>query len=430
MTETHGLSLKRIMGYTAVVLATLALLFVLYRLGKVVLLFVLSIIVAAALRKGVLALENWRIPRGLAILIWYLVVVVVLGLGIYLLGGSLRDELQSIDKEVPQRYDALLNRYQQGGAPWQQALARRLPDTDMVIQSLGEGGAAEIGFQIAGLTSGILNVAVSLVAILTLTFYWLVDQERFERLWLTLLPVQQRAIARHTWQGIEHRVGAYVRSEAAQFVITIAVIWIAFRLLRVPFATLYALYAGVVQLIPWVGLPLTLLPLALMVFTEPWWLIAATGVVIVVLGVIMDRVVEPRLRGDAVVHPILVVVALMILGEVSGILGMLIALPLAATLQIVLAELVRVSTSPKALTAAIESTQVQELQTRIDRLRELIPADVEQRRAAEGMMARLQELLDRTDDILRERATAAERDRMRPVNRRRLRPLFQRTKAS
>ena len=430
MTEQHGLSMKRLMGYTAIVLATLALLLVFYRLGQVVLLFVLSIIIAAALHKGVLALENRRVPRGLAILAWYLVIIGVLGLGVYLLGGPLGKELRTIGEEFPQRYDQWIGRYQTADGSWRQALAQRLPTTETVIQSLGEGGATEIGFQIAGFTSGIITVVVSLVAILTLTFYWLIDQDRFERLWLTLLPVQQRAIARHTWRGIEHQVGAYVRSEAAQFVLTITVLWIAFRLLGVPYPSLYALYAGVVQLIPWIGIPLTLLPLGLMLFSDPWWLILATGGVIVVVGTLMDQVVEPRLRGDAVVHPILTVLALMILGEASGVLGMLIALPLAATIQIVLRELVRVSTSHKTGTVSMEATQLRDLRTRIERLWEEMPADQEHRREAAGMLARLHALLDRTEEVIHERATLADRSGARDTRSQRVAATLQRPKAS
>ena len=427
MTETHGLTLKRITGYTAIVVSTLAILFVLYRLGEVVLLFVLSIVVAAALHKGVIALESRRVPRSLAILFWYVVVIGVLGLGIYVLGGALKNELQTISEELPQRYDVIINHYQQHGTSWEKALAQRLPDTNTVIRSLGQDGAAEIGFEIAGFTSGILNTLISLVIILTLTFYWLADQERFERLWLSLLPVQQRAIARNTWQGIEYRVGAYVRSEVTQFALTIALLWFALNLLHAPFPTLYAIYGGIVQLIPWVGIPLALLPLALMLFSTPLWMIVVIAAVIIALGIFMDQIIEPRLRGDAVVHPILTVLALMIMGELSGILGMVIALPLAATFQIVLNEVVRFSTAPRTMTASAETTQLKNLRDQFERLRETIPEDEEHRREVEGMLARIEDLMDRTEEVVRERV-ASQRGAL-PTARRRL-PLLSRTRPS
>ncbi len=423
MTEIR-VSYKRIMGLTAVVMTTLMVLYVVYRLNAVVLLFVLSVIVATPLRKGVVMLEERRIPRGLAILFWYLVILGVIGLGIYTLGAPLTTELQQISDTFPEGYDRFISRFQNTDTGWQQFIAQRLPTTDTVIESLAKGGATDIGFQIAGLTSSIFGLLLSLIAILTLTFYWLVDQDRFERLWLTLLPVQERAVARHAWRDIEFRVGAYVRSEAAQFVLTITVLWLLFNALGVPYPTLYALFAGVVQLIPWVGLLLALLPIAILILAVPWWLALLTASVIVVVGILMERLVEPRLCGEAPVHPIISVIALMILGEASGILGMLIALPLAATLQSILSEILRSNRAPRGMSSSAESSKLEEMQRRLDALRTRVPEDGTERHAMDGMLSRLQELIQRTEAIARDRATAAERTRMARTT------PFQRRKAS
>ncbi len=423
MTEIR-VSYKRIMGLTAVVMTTLMVLYVLYRLNAVVLLFILSVIVATPLRKGVVMLEDRRIPRGVAILVWYLVILGVIGLGIYALGAPLTTELQQISDTFPEGYDRFISRFQNTDTGWQQFIAQRLPTTDTVIESLAKGGATDIGFQIAGLTSSIFNLLLSLIAILTLTFYWLVDQDRFERLWLTLLPVQERAVARHAWRDIEFRVGAYVRSEAAQFVLTITLLWLLFNALGIPYPTLFALFAGVVQLIPWVGLLLALLPIAILILAVPWWLALLTALVIVVVGILMERLVEPRLCGEAPVHPIISVIALMILGEASGILGMLIALPLAATLQSILSEILRSNRAPRAMSSSAESSKLEEMQRRLDALRTRVPEDGTERHAMDGMLSRLQELIQRTEAIARERATAAERTRMARTT------PFQRRKAS
>lgn len=411
MSDTHGLSFKRIAGYTAIVMATLALLFVLAKLGQVVLLFVLSIIVAAALRQGVLWLERRRVPRGIAILLWYLLIIGVIALGVWLLGTALGNEMQRLTDLLPQAYDRLLERYQHSQVAWQQAVAQRLPSTNTFLQSLGEGGASDVGFQIAGVAGSIVNVIISLVAILTLTFYWLADQERFERLWLMLLPAQERTVARHVWRNIEQRVGAYVRSEFVQLVLTIGCLWVAFSSIGTPFPTLYALYAGIVQLIPWIGIPLTLLPLAVMALNIPWWIALGTAAAIIVVGIVMDRVIEPRLCGTSPVHPILSVVALMLLGEASGVLGMLIALPLAATLQTVLSEIIIFTTSSKASATALGPEQIADIQARVERLREEI-IHTENPREAEGLLARLQVLLDQTAEVVDTQSTT-ERARRR-----------------
>jgi septal ring factor EnvC (AmiA/AmiB activator) len=107
----------------------------------------------------------------------------------------------------------------------------------------------------------------------------------------------------------------------------------------------------------------------------------------------------------------------------------LIALPLAATIQIVLSELVRISVAPRALVVSAETTQIQELRARIERLREELPDAAERRREVEGMLSRLETLLERTEEIVRERGNT---DRAAPsrTSRRRVAAIFQRTKTS
>lgn len=411
MVQVKRIAYKRIAAYTALVLATLATLYVTYRLNQVVLLFLLSIIVAAALRSPVLALQRQRVPRSGAILLLYVLVLAVLSGLVYFLGQPLGAEVRQAGQRFPQIYDSLITRAQNSDQQWQQTIAGLLPRTQQIVSSIGERGP-QVAYQVAGLTYGIFNVAISLLAILTLTFYWLVDEDRFVRLWLMLLPVQQRMVARNTWHDIEERVGTFVRSESVQFVLTLLVLWGGLNALGVPYPAVWALYGALVQLIPWVGVPLTLLPALPMLLTDPLPVVLGAIVLIIVTGVLMDRFVEPRLGVQGIVHPIVSVLALMMLGEAAGILGMLVALPLAAAVQSVLSQLVQVNTAPRASTHSVYSTQLQDLRARIVKLQTQMPTEPERNLAIEGMFRRVDALLDKTEDEVQGRATAPEQRRM------------------
>jgi hypothetical protein len=172
------------------------------------------------------------------------------------------------------------------------------------------------------------------------------------------------------------------------------------------------MYAAIVQLIPWVGVPLTLLPALPMFLTDPLPIVLAAITLIVVTGVLMDRVLEPRLGVQGIVHPIVSVLALMILGESAGLLGMLVALPLAAALQSILSQLVQINTAPRPATQSIYSTQIQDMRARILKLQALLPEEHERRLALEGMFRRLDGLLDKTEHEIQSRATPSEQRRM------------------
>lgn len=408
------MSYGRLAGYTALVLATLTMVYVTYRLGQVVLLFVISVLVAAALRAPMLALQRRRVPRGGAILLLYLLILAVVIALTFLLGQRLIDELRLGGQRVPMLYDGLIARWSASPEEWQRVVADRLPFTPEILASIGERGP-QIASRVLGATYGAANIIISLAAVLTLTFYWLIDEDRFIRLWLLVLPVQQRVVARSMWQDIEARVGTFVRSEALQFVLTLVALWLGLGALGVQYPTLWALYGAIIQLIPWVGIPLTLLPALLMLLTDSPVTILAAVVLIVAVGVFMDRVVERRMGAIGIVHPIVSVLALMILGEVAGLFGMIVALPLAATLQAILHQILQLNTSTRASSASIYATQLQSLRARLTHVQELVPEEGERRRALEGMIRRLDALISKTEQEVVSRASEPELRRM-PAN--------------
>ncbi len=407
MQQVERMSYGRLAGYTALVLATLTIAYVTYRLGQVVLLFVISVLVAAALRAPMLRLQRHRVPRGGAILMLYLLIVAVVGALITLLGERLIAELRLAGQRFPMLYDSFIMRWSMSEQEWQRTVAGALPFTPDILASIEERGP-QIASLVLGATYGAANVLISLAAILTLTFYWLIDEDRFIRLWLLLLPVQQRIVARNIWIDIEARVGTFVRSEAVQFVLTLVALWLGLSALGVQYPTSWAVYGALAQLIPWVGIPLTLLPVIPLLLTDSLTVALGAIVLIVALGVFMDRVVERRMGAVGIVHPILSILALMILGEVAGIFGMIVALPLAATLQAILHQLLQINTAVRTSSQAIYATQLQSLRARLTQLQELVPDEGERRMVLEAMMRRLDTLISKTEQEVMSRASEPE----------------------
>lgn len=405
------LSYKQIATIAALILATLALAYVTYRLGQVVLMFVLSVIVAAALREPMLYLRRWRISRGVAILLLYLLVLTVLGVGGFFYSTPLGNELNQASVRFPQLYDVVAREWQNSPSQWQQIVADELPDTSELINQLAEN-AGSVALQLGGYTYNIANVIILIVAIMTLTFYWLIDEDRFVRLWLTMLPIQQRSIARDTWFDIDRRVGIFVRSESLQFVLTLLLLYVGLRMTGVTYAATWALFGAVAQLIPWVGIPLTLLPVIPMYFTDalPPTIVAAVWIVLV--GTLMDRVIEPWFGVQRIVHPIVSVLALMIMGEVAGIFGMIIALPLAATFQSVLSHMLQITTSPRSVTQAAYSSQLQILRDRLAKVEAMPARDAQHRMSLDALARRISGTIDQIERIVTARANAPQQRRM------------------
>ena len=154
------------------------------------------------------------------------------------------------------------------------------------------------------------------------------------RLWLSLLPSEQRKQARGVWRTIEPDLGAYIRSEIVQSLLAFVLLGLGYWLLGSRYPTLMALIGALAWLIPVVGAPLAvILPLLMGLLTSvqlSLFTILYTLVVLIALQVW----VEPRLFKRNWDNPILTLVIMLAMADAFGWIGILVAPPLSAVCQI------------------------------------------------------------------------------------------------
>jgi predicted PurR-regulated permease PerM len=104
-------------------------------------------------------------------------------------------------------------------------LANQLPPSQELFGSL----VNEDGFQgLMGITTNLFGFFASLASILILSLYWSADSIHFERLLLSLIPVDKRPTARRIWRGIDKGIGAYIRSEFIQSMLAGLLLWLGY----------------------------------------------------------------------------------------------------------------------------------------------------------------------------------------------------------
>jgi predicted PurR-regulated permease PerM len=147
---------------------------------------------------------------------------------------------------------------------------------------------------------------------------------------------------RDTWDLIDAKLGAYVRGQLLLIVLVATVLSIIFRAIGLPFWLLIGIFAGVVEIVPVIG-PITAGALAVGVgLTESLGLAFAAGVAVLVVRLIEDYVVIPRVLGDAVgLTPLTVLIAVSAVAILFGGFAVLLAIPFAAVLTTLLDVLVR-----------------------------------------------------------------------------------------
>lgn len=330
--------MKRLMGYTAVVLATLLVLQILWEFRLVVLLFLLSLFVAAAIRPFVNQLTQWGLPRVAAQLLLYVVGIGSLLLLLVLLADTLFMELNILANRIVIEYESVYRAWQEGST-WQQTAASWL-DATVPFLRVEEADLEQMLPAVVLLTQNVATAVGGVLLLLVLSVYWSADQYRFERLWLSLLPPRRRATARDSWRDIEHAVGSYLRSQGVQSILAVTFLGMGGALANLDFTLLLALVGGLMAFVPLFGGLLTSVVALALGSLQSVPLGIGAGSYTFVLFLVLEFFVEPRLWPKAqerrsFLLTILLVIPLL---EAVGFWGLLVAPPLAAALEVIIGQ--------------------------------------------------------------------------------------------
>jgi predicted PurR-regulated permease PerM len=316
------------------VLLVTAVLLLLYRIADLLLLVFIATLIAVYLSAVTDATVRWvRLPRPLALALAILATLVALAAVAALIAPPVIQQTQDLIAGVPQyltQLDATI-------AGW----TRRIPmlrraglsgDTGLVSTALKDGVEFVRGAILpTAAATGV--VAIEGVAVLVMAIYLAVRPSLYQEGLLALVPPRHRSFARAIVLDVAATLRAWVGAQLLAMVLLAILTGIGLWLLGVPYWLAFAIFTGVVALIPFFGtLFSTLLP-ALLVLPDRGIL---TALAVASVGVVV-HLIEANLVGPIVMQrrvalpPVLTIVSVLIAAELSGLLGMLVAVPALAT---------------------------------------------------------------------------------------------------
>ena len=190
---------------------------------------------------------------------------------------------------------------------------------------------------------GVINSVFALVTILILSVFLVGSGGRWIESGLSLRPPEQAERLRRTFERIAKAIRAYVAGALAQATVAGVTTYIVLLILGVPFAAPLALLVALFDLIPLIGATIgAVLVLVVTLFSDFPTATIVWVIWSVVYQQIENTIIQPQIQRRAVdIHPFVVLVAVLFGSTLFGVLGALMAIPIAASLQIVVREFVR-----------------------------------------------------------------------------------------
>lgn len=328
----------------AVVVGILLLSLLISRALPTLILLVLAIIIGEAIRPLVERLGRRGIPAALAILLIYLVTLAVIGLLLWVILDPLVKEASAFSASLPDYLSKLretasdLQRQLRAQAGLKNAIDSM---TSALTSALQQGVPALLSVPF-NVLSGILGIFIDLVVVLTMTIFWLLSTQRLKPFVVGLFPPAQRERTSSVISEVSRAFGGYVRGTLIAMALIGTLTGLGLFILGVPYALLLGLVAGLTELLPYIG---------------PWISGAAAvtvalvavgplkGVEVAILFLLIQEIegnlVQPLVMNRQVhIDPLLVIVAVLIGIDLLGVIGAILAVPLAAGVQVLVVRVV------------------------------------------------------------------------------------------
>jgi predicted PurR-regulated permease PerM len=387
----------RIIRYTIVVVLTLIVLVLLWQFSTAIIVFLLSLAVAATLRPIINVITGRKVPKRLALGIVYFLLIAAIASSLLLVSQPLLGELQKATDDLIASYDYAKVEWPKSGTMFEQAVAKQLPPSADFFKALTNKNGIPVLEGVFGVAQNFFSTLGQIAIVIVLSLYWSADQFHFERLALSLIPEEYHPKALHIWRSVETGVGEYLRSEIVQSVLAGLLLWLGYSMFGIRYPTLLALWAAVARLIPWFGALIAVLP-ALFIGIG---MSAALGILatLYTAGILLTLmlIIEPRFFPRYKYSALLIVIFVIALAEAFGFIGVILAPPLAVAVQILFRHLYPMATPSFSSELSAQTLSIKERLFNLKR-RVQSPANREMVR----LIDRLNYLVKRTTDLLQE----------------------------
>lgn len=320
-------------------LIVLVIFYLMVQIQLIVFLLLFAILFATVIERPVIRLESRGVPRAAGILIMYVTILLgLVGLGLIFV-PLISNEARAFSNEAPVLIDDL-------AASWRtsdnQLLARTGYRLLTQLSFRLENPPPPTGGTAIGLLTGVGTALFGIVATFVIAFYYLMEKHLFKRLLLQNLQPETRERVNAVWNDVEMKVGQWLRGQLTLCVIIGTFAGIGYGIIGLRFWILLAVFAGITEIVPIIGPWIGGIPAFIIALLDSWQKAIIVAIFLILLQFLENSVLVPRVMKGAVgLSPLTVFLAVLAGAEFMGPLGALLAIPIAAAVQIVIADALR-----------------------------------------------------------------------------------------
>jgi len=310
----------------------LAGLWLLWVIKDILFILLLVLIIVAAISPVVNKLSK-KIPRLLAIIFVYLLMVILLGLFSYLIFPPLVTEVKELSKQLPDL--ALIN------SPEYVTLKAVIVSSQEGLVSLAKE-LTNFSSRIYSTTLGFFGGIITVITVIILSFYLLIEEHGARNFIKQHLPIENRETTVEILRRVVYKIGSWIKAQLWLGLIVGLLNFVGLLIIGLPYAISLAIWTAVTELIPYVGPVLGGIPTVIVAFlffpAEPikWVLIIIWFTAVQQLEA---QFLVPKIMQKVIgLSPVIIILSILVGGKIAGLMGVILAIPTAAIISVLIQE--------------------------------------------------------------------------------------------
>lgn len=311
-----------------------------WKIQDIVLAIFISLLVAGILYPLTEWAKRHKIPKSLAVIVAYLLLLGVIGLVILLLVPALQEQINSLLSTHGAAGDwlsqginsirTLLDQLKRNVSAGLQGFPWNIQQTSQIIR------------QIFGAVTNVFGGIVGFFIVLVLSFYFVMEDSAMKDLFRNIVPQEYQEISAQVASQVMTKLGGWLRGQLVLCVIIGLLYFIAFKIIGVPYALLLAILGGLLEFVPYLGPFLSAIPALILAFSDSPFRALITLIVIVIIQQLENNVIVPKIMQRAIgLNPIISILAFLIGAQLFGVVGAIFAIPVAMACSVAFTELLR-----------------------------------------------------------------------------------------
>ena len=321
----------------------LVVFWILTQIEFVLILGLFSLLLGTILEGPVRRIQQNHVPRAAAIFVVYSVIIGSLALLVFLIAPIVGDQAERFREDVPDQITELRGEWADSSNPLLSGpghdLLGQASDFLRAPEAAGVGVSEDTAQRVLPVLTSISTGVIGTLTILVITFYYLMEKALIRRVIIGQLSPARQPRVNRVWENVEDKVGGWMRGQLVLCLIIGTIATVSYGIVGLSFWPLLGLWAGITEIIPIVGPWIGGIPAVIVALTMGWDKALITGGIIVGIQTLENWVLVPRvMRGAVGLTPLSVFLAILTGTQFMGVIGAVLAIPIAATLQVIITD--------------------------------------------------------------------------------------------